>query len=246
MTDEFMPEMHLKQAGFTYIACGLFTKNKERIKKNRETGDSRYIYQNELDKACFQHNMAYGDFKDLNRRTPADKVLRGKAFNIAKNPKYNGYQRGFISMVYKFVDKKASDGAIKNEIMSNKELAEELRKPIIIKFEKRKLHSSFIYNIWSADLADMQLISKLNRGFRFLLYVLDSYSKYAWVIPLKDKKGSTNTNAFRNMLDKSKRKPSKIWVDKGSEFCNRSVKSFLQNSDIEMYPTYNEEKYFIA
>ena len=79
-----MPEMNLRQPRFRYSACGLFTKNKEQIKKFKETGDSRYIYQNELDKACFQHDMAYGDFKDLNWRTTPDKVLRGKAFNIAK------------------------------------------------------------------------------------------------------------------------------------------------------------------
>ena len=89
--DKFMPEIYLTQPGFTYSACGPFTKNKERIKKFKETGDSRYIYQNELDKAWFQHDMAYGGFKDLNRRVTADKVLRDKAFNIAKDPKYDGY-----------------------------------------------------------------------------------------------------------------------------------------------------------
>ena len=86
-----MSEMHLKQPGFTYSACGPFTKNIERIQKFKETGDTNYIYKNELDKACFQHDMAYGDFKDLARRTASDKVLRDKAFNIAKNPKYDGY-----------------------------------------------------------------------------------------------------------------------------------------------------------
>ena len=87
--DKFMSEMHLKQPGFTYSACGPFTKNKERIQKFKETGDTSYIYKNELDKACFQHDMAYGDFKDLDRRRASDKVLRDKAFNIAK---CNGYQ----------------------------------------------------------------------------------------------------------------------------------------------------------
>ena len=82
--DKLMPEMHLKQPGFTYSACGPFTKNKERIQKFKETGDTSYIYKNELDKACFQHDMAYGDFKDLARRTVSDKFLRDKAFNIAK------------------------------------------------------------------------------------------------------------------------------------------------------------------
>ena len=91
--DKFMPEIHLRQPGFTYSACGPFTKNKDRIIEFKETGDSRYIYQNKSDEACFQHDLAYEDFKDLNRRIAADKVLHDKAFNCAKNPKFNGYQR---------------------------------------------------------------------------------------------------------------------------------------------------------
>ena len=104
--DKFMDEMHLKQLGFTYSACGPFTKNKKRIQKFKETWHTKYIYRNELDKACFQHDMAYGDFKDLRRRTTSDNVLRDKAFNI-KNPKQDGYQRVLASMVYKFFDKKS-------------------------------------------------------------------------------------------------------------------------------------------
>ena len=104
--DKFMPEMHLIQPGFTYSACGPFTKNKERIQKFKQTGDSRYIYRNELDKTCFQHDMAYGDFKDLKKRKAANEVLRDKTFNIAKDSKYDGYQRGLASMVYKFFGKK--------------------------------------------------------------------------------------------------------------------------------------------
>ena len=103
--DEFMPEIHLRQPGLTYSACGPFTKNKERIQKFKETGDTSYIYKNELDKACFQHDMAYGDFKDLAKRTAADKVLRNKAFEIASDQKYDGYQRKLASMVYNFVIK---------------------------------------------------------------------------------------------------------------------------------------------
>ena len=90
-SDKFMPEMHLKQPGFTYSACGPFTKNKERNKKFKEAGDSSYIYKNELDKVCFQHDMAYRDFKDLKRRTASDKTLKDKAFNIAKSHKYDRY-----------------------------------------------------------------------------------------------------------------------------------------------------------
>ena len=140
--------------------------------------------------------MAYGDFKDLTGRTASDKILRDKAFNTAKNSKYDGYQRGLASMVYRFVDKKSSatrenkfaGGAVKNENMSNKKLTEELHKSIIGKFEKRKVYSSFIDNIWGADLVDMQLISKFNNGIRFFFCVIDIFSKYALVIPLKDKK----------------------------------------------------------
>ena len=110
--DKFMPQMHLRQPGFIYSACGPFTKNKERIKMFKKTGDSRYICQNKLDKACFQHEMGYKDFKDLTRRTAFDKILRNKAFNTAKNPKYDGYQRGITSMVYKFFDKKTSGSGI--------------------------------------------------------------------------------------------------------------------------------------
>ena len=196
--DKFMPEIHLKQQGFTYSACGPFTKNRERFQKFKETVDTSYIYKKKLDKACFQHDVAYGDFKDLKRRTASDKILRDKAFNIAKNPKYDGYQRGLASMVYKFFDKKstlltdksvAGGGVANNEIKQNFQLAEELHKPIIRKFKKRKVYSGFKDSIWGADLADMQLISKFNKGFRFLLCVIDLSSKYAWVVPLKDKKG---------------------------------------------------------
>ena len=110
--NKFMLEMHLKQPGFTYSTCGTFTKNKEIIQKFKETGDKSYIYKNKLDKACFQHDMAYRDFKDLKRRTASDKVLRDKAFNTAKNAKYDGYQRGLASMVYKFFDKKSKDSGV--------------------------------------------------------------------------------------------------------------------------------------
>ena len=130
-----MPEIYLKQPRFTYSACGSFTENKERIRKFKETGHINYIYKNELDKTCFQHDMPYGDFKYLARRTASDKVLRDKAFNIAKNPKYDGYQRGLASMVYKFFDKKsAGSGIVNNNNNINKQniqLAKELHKSII-------------------------------------------------------------------------------------------------------------------
>ena len=111
-------------------------KQRKRIQKFKETGDARYIYQNELDKACFQHDMAYGDFKDLARRTASDKIMHDKASNIAKNPKYDGYQKGFASVVYKFFDKKKLLLAVLRMRISGQQLPEELHKPVITKFKK--------------------------------------------------------------------------------------------------------------
>ena len=112
--DKVMPEMHLRQPQFTHSACGPFTKHKQRIQKFKETGDTNYIYKNELDKACFAHDAAYSDSKDLTKRTAVNKILRNKAFNIAKYPKYDGYQRGLASMVYKFFDKNSASLADKS------------------------------------------------------------------------------------------------------------------------------------
>ena len=143
--------------------------------------------------------MAYGDFKDLTRRAAFDKTQRRKALNIAKNSKYDGYQRDETfnkkssslaqSETLATRDKSASGNDIKNENITNKELAEELHKPIIRKFKKGKVHSLFIQNSWGADLEDIQLISKFNKVFRFFICFIDIYSKYAWVIPLEIKKG---------------------------------------------------------
>ena len=103
--DRFMPEMNLKQSGFTYSACGPFTKNIERIEKFIQTRNTNFIFKNELDKACFQYDMAYGKSKDLVKRNQSDKVLRNKAFKIGSDPKYDDYQKGLASMAYKFLIK---------------------------------------------------------------------------------------------------------------------------------------------
>ena len=190
--DKFMPEMHLRQPRFVYSACGPFTRHKERIKEFKRTGDTRYIYRNELNKACFQHDSAYADHKDLINRTEADKVLRDKAYDIASNPKYDGYRRGLASMVYKFFDKKSMGSGfkkLKNTTKPNSSiLADELHKPIIKKFDKRKVYLQFKDNILGEDLADMQSLSRKNKGIKYHLCVTDLYSKYTFVIPLKDKK----------------------------------------------------------
>ena len=116
-----MAEMHLRQPRFVYSACGPFTRHKERIKELKRTGDTRYIYRNKLDKACFQHDSAYADHKDLINRAEADKVLRDKAYDIASNPEHNGYQRGLTSMVYKFFDKNstAKPSALARKLLEN-------------------------------------------------------------------------------------------------------------------------------
>ena len=146
--DKFMSKMHLRQPKFTYSACGPFTKHKQRIQKFKETGDANYIYKNELGKACLVHDAAYSDSKDLTKRTVADKILKNRAFDIAKDPKYDGYQRGLASTVYKFFDKKSSGSCVKL-IPQNEQLANELHKPIIRKFEKRKYiqHLKIIFGL---------------------------------------------------------------------------------------------------
>ena len=224
--DKFMPEMHLRQPRFVYSARGPFTRHKERIKKFKQTGDTRYIYKNELDKACFQHDSAYADHKDLINITKSDKALRDKAYDIASNPEYDGYQRGLASMVYRFFDKKstaepsalARTGSgfkrLKNTTKpSYSILSDELHKPIIRKFNKRKVYSQFKDNIWGVDLADIQSLSRKNKGIKYLLCAIDLFSKYAFIIPLKDKKEISIVNAFNKIIKQSNRKPNKIWVD---------------------------------
>ena len=126
--------------------------------------------------------MTYGDFKDLKRRTFTDKIIRDKAFNVAKNPKYGRYQRGLASVVYKFFVKKSKGGGVvNNEIKQNLQLAKELHKPIIRNFKKRTVYSGFKDNIWGVDLADMQSLSKYNKGIKYLLCAIDLFSKYAWL-----------------------------------------------------------------
>ena len=145
--------------------------------------------------------MAYGKSKDLVKRTQSDKILKDKAFKIASNLKHHGYQRGLASMVYKFFDKKYKGSGIINE--PNYQLANELYKPIIRKLKKRKIYSSYRDNIWGVDLADMQSLSKYNKGIKYLLCAIDFFSKYTWVIPIKDKKGTSIVNAFKKNIFKT-------------------------------------------
>ena len=221
--DKFMPEMHLRQPRFVYSACDPFTRHKERIKEFKRTGDTRLLYRNELDKGCFKHDAAYAKYKDVENRLISDQKLRNSAYDIASNPKYDGYQRGLASMVYKFfdskvapLDKKAMSGkgnakhSSLERMINNTILAEELHKPVIKKFNKRKVYSQFRDNIWGADLADTQSIIKKNKGIKYLLCAIDLFSKYAFVVPLKDKKGISIVNVFNKIIKQSNRKPNKI------------------------------------
>ena len=113
-------------------------------------------------------------------------------------------------------------------------------------FINQLLYSSFKDNVWGLDLADMQLGSKYNKGIRYLLCVIDIFSKYDWVVPLKNKKGTIIVNAFQKILSSSKRKPNKIWVDQGREFYNNGFKKWLKDSNIKMYSTHNEGKTVVA
>ena len=169
--DKFMIETHLKHPEFTYSTCRPFTKNKERIQRLKWTGDSKYIYKNELDKACLQHDTAYRDFKDLARRTTSDKVLRDKAIHIPKDPKYDGYQRGFASMVYRFFDKKSSGSGIKS--IPNKQLADKLHKPIIKKIKRKKyiLHLKTIFGILILQICNWWANSTKELGFCYVLLI---------------------------------------------------------------------------
>ena len=142
--------------------------------------------------------MTHGKSKYLAKRTQSDTVWRDKAFTIASDPKYDGHQRGLVSMVYKIFDKKSSGSNIASE--TNYHLADELHKPIIKKFKKRKVYSSFRDNIGGGDLADMQSLSKYNKGNKYLLCAIDFFSKYTWVVPLKDKKGVSIVNAFQKII----------------------------------------------
>ena len=164
-----------------------------------------------------------------------------------KDPKYGGHQRGLASMVYKFFNKKSAGSGVNTRLApQNRQLAEELHKPIIKKFEKIKVHAAFKDNVWGADLADMQLLSRYNKGIRFLLCVIDIFSKHTWIVPLKDKKGVRIVTAFQSISKQSDRKPNKIWIDKGPEFYNASYKKWLQDNDIVMYSTNNEGKFVVA
>ena len=181
-------------------------------------GRLSHILNNRFDAACFQNDSAYAKYKDKLNRKQSDIVLKNKALKIATDPRVNGYQRGLASMIYKFFNERTKESGINNKenLIVNSQLAEELHKPIIKNFKRRKIYPRFKDNIWAVDLANMQLISRYNKGIRYLLCVIDLFGRYSWVIPLKNKKGESIVERFEKILDDSgnakhsNRKPNKI------------------------------------
>ena len=154
-------------------------------------------------------------------------------------------------MVDKFLNEKSSGSGVATSLANksatepNYQFENELHREIFRKFKKRKVYSSFRDNIWGVDLADMQSLSKYNKGIEYLLCAIDLFSRYAWVVPIKDKRGITIVNAFQKLISKV-HKPNKIWVDQGGEFYNKILKRFLKINNIKMYSTYNEGKSAVA
>ena len=194
--DKFMPEIHLNNLVLLIVLVVHLLKAKKGL-ENSCKQEIQIISRMTLIKLVFNIIWLMVNINIWLKEHNQIRVLRDKVFEIASNPKYDGYQRGLASMVYKFFDKK-SEGSIK---FSNQQLADELHKPIIRKFKRRKIYSSLKDNIWGVDLADVQLISKYNKGMRYVLCVSDIFSKYTWVVPLKEKKRVFIVSAFQNILD---------------------------------------------
>ena len=172
-----MPALHLKQPRITDTTLEPFTKHRERIQKFRETGNLKHLYRNELRKVCFAHDTAHSDNKDLAKGAIADKILKDRACEIARNRGYDRYQRALGSMVYKFFDKKTGSGAVatsKVGMSVNEQLAEELHEPVI-KFKRRKVYPIFKDNIWVADLAKMEPLSSKNKNIKYLYIYIYKY-----------------------------------------------------------------------
>ena len=187
--------------------------------------------------------MVYGKSKYLTKRTKSDKVLRDKAFKIVSVPKYDDYQRELASMVYKFFDKSSSGRGV--AIEPNYQLVNGRHRRIIKKFKRQKVYSQFGDSIWGVDFADMQSLIKYNKEINCLLRAIDLFSKYARVVPLKDKRGISIANVFQKIISK-RRKPNKIWTDQFGEFYNKLFKRFLKINNTEMDSTYNEGKSVVA
>ena len=201
-----------------------------------------HLYRNELDKAFVAHDTPYSDSKDLAKRTISDDILKHTSYEITRNRGYDEYQRSLACMVWKICDKKTGSGAIatnKAGVNVNEKLAEELHNPVIKKFERSRVYGRFKGNIWAADLAETESFFSKDKNVQYLLCVIDVFTKYVSVKPLKNKKGKTVLNAFIEIANESNHKPNKLWVDQGSEFYDKLMEKWLGNNYILMYSTHN-------
>ena len=194
------------------------------------------MYKNKLGQVCFTNDKAYLDSKDLTKWTISTRFWKIKLNESFINPKYDGCQWGLANIVHKLFDKKTGLGTNVNE----HHLALELHKPAIKKFKRRKVYARFQDTISAADLAEMGSLFSKNGSVKFLLCVMDVFTKYAWVKPLKDRKTKTVLHVFTEIVSQSKWKPNKFSVDQGREFHNNLMPKWLDDNGILMYSTHNE------
>ena len=234
MINNLPVEMHLLGHNFT----GPGTKLNKRLNADLTPKEwSKPI--NRIDKAAYHHDICYLKNNDtVTRNNVCDKNMLKEMKDIYNPTLRERMERGLVSTLIGTKKRfgwgvTTGTGYIKKKNFSV--LAEELHKPVKRKFKKRRVMVNGIDKIWAADLADMKAFEDYNDGYTFLLLVIDIFSKYGWIVPLKNKKGKTVAEALKNIFEK--RKPEKLWTDKGTEFKNKDVKKL-----IEIYSTENEEK----
>jgi Phospholipase A2-like domain len=195
-----------------------------------------------VDEAAYRHDMAYSAFPDTKMRNVADRVMVSE-LNEIPNPTIR--ERVERAVIKPILSTKANFGLGLSKKSKNlkwtDELADELHKPVTKHFRKRRVEVRGVDKIWAADLVDMQAFSEYNNGFKYLLCVIDNFSKYGWIVMLKDKSGKSVAHAFEKIFSLG-RKPEKLWVDKGKEFYNKDVKALGIELGFELYSTENEEK----
>ena len=214
-----------------YSYCGPGTKYDQRIREG-------YKGINDLDSMCKMHDKFYNENSDTKVRNISDIALAYRADEIANNPMYDDVQRKDANFISGIMKTKAKFGLG----VWNEELADELHAPVRRKFKRRRVISYGVDDVWSCDLVEMQEWKKQNKGYRYMLNVIDVHSKYAWSIPLKDKTGKTVLDAFKQIVNSSGRKPDHIWVDEGKEFYNKQMDEWIKENNINRYSTHGEHK----
>jgi transposase InsO family protein len=218
-----------------YSFCGPGTKYEQRIREG-------YQGINELDRMCKLHDKFYNENTDTKVRNISDLALAHRADEIAKNPIYDTVQRKDANFISGIMKTKAKLGLGIEKTSWNEDLANELHTPVKRKFPRRHVISYGVDDVWSCDLVEMQEWSKQNKGYRYMLNVVDVFSKYAWSVKLLDKKGKTVLEAFKQIVKSSGRKPGRLWVDQGKEFYNKDMDEWIKENDIIRYSTYGEHK----